>query len=60
MQWSIYRATDIDIEDLESLKWDDVFHRAEKEIHAMKNYQALKNKDSSNLEVAQLVEDMAT
>ena len=26
----------------------------------MKNYQALKNKDSSNPEVAQLVEDMAT
>ena len=52
MQWSICRATDIDIEDLESLKWDDVFHRAEKEIRAMKNYQALKNKDSSNLEVA--------
>ena len=60
MQWSICRATDIDIEDPESLKWDDVFHRAEKEIRAMKNYQALKNKDSSNPEVAQLVEDMAT
>ena len=26
----------------------------------MKNYQALKNKDSSNLEVAQLIEDIAT
>ena len=25
----------------------------------MKNYQALKNKDSSNLEVAQLIEDIA-
>ena len=59
IQQSIYRATDIDIEDLESLKQDNVFHRVEKEIYTMKNYQALKNKDSSNLEMAQLVKDIA-
>ena len=59
MRYSICKGADIDAEDPETLDWDDIFRRTEKEIRAMRNYEALKEKGPASQEIARLVEDMA-
>ena len=59
MRYSICKGADIDAEDPETLNWDDIFRRTEKEIRALRNYEALKEKGPVSQEVARLVEDMA-